>query len=169
MAEIRAESMSKTTGLEQGSQFMQATAVLSPDIDWRHLAGQRLARLVDLEHDCAVMRERLDALRTEHDMLMVLTEERLRQQHKLKVIGERREGVLDDLMRRHAQMENSHSWRITAPLRALFRRGARGRHLLTRVLLAVLRSSRLGPMAARLAPALHARVRSRLSSRLAVH
>jgi hypothetical protein len=100
---------------------------------------------------------------------MLRTDERLRQLHNLQIIGECREQALGQLTREHALMENSRSWRITAPLRAFFRRWDAGKRFVMRVARAVSRKSRLGPVAARLAPGLHARVRSRLSPPGAVH
>jgi len=141
----------------------------SSGIDWPGLARQRLARLVELEHDCAVMRDRLDQLRSDNDGLRTLNDDRLQYVRRLRIAGESARERIAELGDKCALMESSRSWRITAPLRYLAMRSAGGKHFVARILRAVVRRSRLGPFAARIAPTLHARARANLYSRRELH
>jgi hypothetical protein len=131
-------------------------------LDWKALADQRLSRLVKVEHDCAIFHDRLDRLRSEHDALLLINDGRLESLHALQKSAERYEQIVMELAQKCASMEASRSWRVTAPLRNFSTQARSIKSLALVVLRWVLRRARLGRVFARIAPALHARVRSQL-------
>ena len=131
-------------------------------LDWKALADQRLSRLVKVEHDCAIFHDRLDRLRSEHDALLLINDGRLECLRALQKSAERYEQIVMELAQKCASMEASRSWRVTAPLRNF---STRVRWIKSSALAAlrwVIRGARLGRAFSRIAPTLHARVRSRL-------
>jgi len=139
----------------------------TPDMDWREISGQRLDRLVDLEHDYFLMRERLSALQTDYRELIVVSEGR---QQRIREL-ERSMAALDDrlcaLMCECEAMRASRSWRITEPLRALSVWRTEGKRAVRRgmrVVFDVPMLCRAGSLVTRLAPGLSRRVRSALYS-----
>lgn len=131
-------------------------------LDWKVLADQRLNRLVKVENDCSVMHERLERLRSEHDALLLVNDNYLKRLHALQKSAEQCHQAVIELDRRCASMEASRSWRITAPLRNFSTRTRRIRPVILDAVRRVIRRTRLGPAFSRIAPALHARARSRL-------
>lgn len=85
--------------------------------DWKNVAGDRLAKLVELEHDYTVVRDRLVSLQNAHHqeaqrMLTMLT--------MLQSLRRERDALADELMAlsaMQASILSSRSWRITQPLR----------------------------------------------------
>lgn len=166
------ERRNSSAGEAIGSASEADTNVL----DWRVLADRRLTRLVDLEHDCSVMRDRLNLLQLDYRELLVTSEDQLRCIRELHVAGHvagekmRRRSddlarELDDLARELAGMQASRSWRVTRPLRALSRQAAVARRGVGRALRAMLRIPllrRVARLAVRWLPGLHERLRSRL-------
>jgi hypothetical protein len=118
---------------------------------WRELAARRLLLLVTAEHDVSMLRDRLDLLQSEQQVLL-----RERSEQLLRI--------------RHLEAElatvvNSRSWRLTAPLRDS---SLRWRHLKTR-LRSALRWLVMRPVArpmvrlvARMLPGMSLRWRARL-------
>ncbi len=166
--------MSKRSQLDPSNAHSNALESQTPVLlegDWRVLAEQRLARLVEIEHDHSVMLDRLALLQVDYLEVVVASEQRLAQ---IGVIG--RDGA--KLKTRLRELENAHrlaqaafegicqsrSWRVTRPMRAvstwLGRRGVIGsiaRHLLRIPL--VRRTARA---VVRRVPGLHERIRSRI-------
>ena len=138
-------------------------------IDWGALADARLDRLVELEHDCSVLRDRMEGLQLEYRELLVESDRQSRRRRELdqtRVILSRR---LEDLTREHADMRasflGSRSWRLTRPLRSLSTSVSGVRTAVGKVLRGrgrVLGLRRVAGMVARMVPGLHRRVRSRL-------
>lgn len=127
----------------------------APELDWRALAGQRLSRLVELEHDCFVMRDRLEQLQVECSALQLENEAQL---ERIWRMTRKQEQEL-------ARILQSWSWRITRPLRALSVRTAPVRPILGRLLRMPLRVPWVKRAAVAIVlrmPRLHAHVRSRL-------
>ncbi|WP_426700846.1 hypothetical protein ACPPVV_15920 [Rhodanobacter sp. Col0626] len=81
-------------------------------LDWRMVAEQRLGRLVDIEHDHAVIRDRLELLQVDYREILVANTEQLQ---RISGLDRERRALTDKL----ADMERSHSWRLTQPLRAV--------------------------------------------------
>ncbi|OOG51055.1 hypothetical protein [Rhodanobacter sp. C01] len=145
-----------------------AGAVSAP-LDWHWLAAQRLSRLVEVEHDCSVVRERLDSLQNDYRESLVARDGQLQQ---IRELGDR----LADLAQVHARMRmeyesaqaallGSRSWRMTRPLRMLSMQVVSARRRIGGLLRAMLRVPllrRVARVLARLVPGLHARLRSRL-------
>lgn len=141
-------------------------------VDWRALADARLTRLVELEHDLSVLRDRMNALQIEYRELLVTGDnqlQRLREVDRARVKLGRR---LDDLAREHAAMRasflGSRSWRLTRPLRSLSAAVSACRSGTGNLLRAMLRVPwlrRVAGMLARRVPGLHRRLRSRLYPR----
>lgn len=118
---------------------------------WRELATRRLSRLVAAEHDVSLLRERLDLLQSEQQVLL-----RERGEQLLRI--RRLESEL-------AIVLASRSWRLTAPLRDS---SHRWRHLKVKVR-AVLRWFVMRPVVrpairliVRMLPGLSLRLRARL-------
>jgi hypothetical protein len=118
---------------------------------WRELATRRLSLLVAAEHDVSVLREHLDLLQSEQQVLL-----RERGEQLLRI--RRLESEL-------AMVLASRSWRLTAPLRDS---SHRWRHLKVKVR-AVLRWFVMRPvmrpairLIARMLPGLSLRLRARL-------
>lgn len=148
---------------------VSATDTVSAGLDWRRLANQRLSRLVEIEHDYSVVRERLDSLQGDYRESLVARND---QSQRIRDLDDR----LAELAQRHARMRmeyesaqaallGSRSWRMTQPLRILSMRFASIRHRSGGLLRAMLRVPLLRWVARvlmRLVPGLHARLRSRL-------
>jgi len=133
-------------------------AIESSAIDWRLLAGRRLNRLVELEHDYAVIRDRLDRLQTTYGLLFNENDNRMYRMRHLEKL--------------HATMLDSFSWRMTRPLRSLSGIGAGGKRLLIRILRALSRRPLLRRVAGALVrrmPGLHRLVRTALFPQSPAH
>ena len=138
-------------------------------MDWGALADARLTRLVELEHDCSVLRDRMEGLQLEYRELLVASDRQSRRSRELdqaRVMLSRR---LEDLTREHADMRasflGSRSWRLTRPLRSLSASVSGARTAVGNVLRGMLRVRwlrRVAGIVARMVPGLHRRVRSRL-------
>jgi hypothetical protein len=152
--------MNKDHAME--SSLAKVAATVPHTIDWKEVATRRLGHLVRVEHDFAVMRERFERLRSEHDALLLVNDRRLMRLQLLQTSIERSDQLAIDFAARYASMEASRSWRITAPLRKLSTKGRLTKRTLLSALLASARSTRLGSMFARISPTLHARIRARL-------
>jgi hypothetical protein len=145
-----------------GSLQTELQAVMPHAFDWKDIATRRLSCLVRAEHECAVLRDRFERLRSEHDALLLINDDRLARLHVLQISIERYNQTLIDMAGRCASLEASRSWRITAPLRHLSTQSRRMKHAVMAALLWSVRSAHLGPVFARISPALHARIRARL-------
>ncbi|MEY2152581.1 hypothetical protein AB7849_16865 [Rhodanobacter sp. 115] len=150
----------------------QTISPQSSGMDWRVLSDQRLDRLVDLEHDCFLMRERLAALQMDYRELFAVSEGRQQRTREL----ERAMAVLDDRLHAlayerdvmRASFLGSRSWRITRPLRAVRHWRSWIPHAASRVARAVLEVPvlrRVAGLIARRFPWLHQRIRAKLYSR----
>lgn len=125
---------------------------------WRALSARRLTLLVTAEHDVSILRDRLDMLQCEQQVLM---------RERQALLRERGEQFL-----RMRQLENelsvvlsSRSWRLTAPLRNASRGRVRGKAVLRAMLrrLIMLRVARpIVRTVVRLFPGLSLRLRARL-------
>lgn len=148
---------------------VSAAGTVPAVLDWRRLADQRLSRLVELEHDYSVVRERLDSLQNDYRESLVAIDDQLQ---RIRELDDR----LADLAQTHASMRmeyestqaallGSRSWRMTRPLRTLSMRIASARRRIGGLLRAMLRVPllrRISRVLVRLMPGLHARLRSRL-------
>lgn len=135
-----------------------ASGTVSTALDWHRLADQRLSRLVEIEHDYSVVRERLDALQDDYRESLAARDGLLRHIREL-------DDRLAKLASVQAALLGSHSWRMTKPLRTLSMRIASARRRVGRLLRSMLRIpllQRVSRALMRLAPGLHARLRSRL-------
>lgn len=148
---------------------MFAVATEPGTIDWRSLADARLTRLVELEHDCAVLRDRMNALQIEYRELLVAGDNRLQRIWELDRTRVKLGRRLDELAREHAgtlaSILGSRSWRLTRPLRSLSAAVPAGRRSVGSLLRAMLRVPwlrRVAGVVARMVPGLHRRLRSRL-------
>ena len=146
-----------------------ATTEAPAAINWRALADARLARLVELEHDCSVLRDRMSVLQIEYRELLAASDSQLQRIWELDRERMKLHRRLDGLAIEHAQMQdsflNSRSWRLTRPLRGLSRAataGNRGVASLVRAMLRVPIVRRVAGVVARMVPGLHRRLRSRL-------
>ncbi|WP_243050011.1 hypothetical protein [Dyella sp. RRB7] len=100
-------------------------------LDWHAVANDRLAKLIELEHECSVARAQLSALQAERHEWEARHAEDLRrahaQRHALVVELEQLEAKLENIETTMQQrleaiqsdFLSSTSWRVTAPLRAL--------------------------------------------------
>ena len=147
-------------------------AMASGVVDWRVLADARLTRLVELEHDCSVMRERMSALQIEYRELLVTSDSQLQQIWELDRTKVKLNRRLAELERAHADMRasflGSRSWRLTRPLRSLSTSVSAGRRGVGNLLRAMLRVPwlrRIAGLMAHMVPGLHRRLRSRLYPR----
>lgn len=163
MSEVRSASLELATDAVASSPSVVA--------DWRKLADQRLAHLVELEHDHAVMRDRLALLQVDYREVLVAGEDRLRRIAELDRERVKLEERLDQLAKEYASMHasfvGSRSWRVTRPLRAISTWLAPGRRGIGSVLRAMLRIPglrRAARIAVRLVPGLHSYLRARLYS-----
>lgn len=162
----------RNTSTANDKTDMFAVATPPGAIDWRALADKRLTRLGELEHDCSVLRDRMNALQTEYRELLVAGDSQLQRIWELDRTREKLGHRLDELARQHAQtlasLLGSRSWRVTRPLRSLSalvsgRKGGVGN--LLRAMLRVPWLRRVAGAVARIVPGLHRRLRSRLYPR----
>lgn len=144
-------------------------AAVSSALDWRKLADQRLSRLVELEHDYSVVRDRLDSLQNDYRESLATGAGQL--QHirelddRLADLAQTSANIRMEYESAQAALLGSRSWRITRPLRALSMRIVSvRRHIgrLLRVMLRVPLLRRVAGVAVRLVPGLHERIHSRL-------
>jgi hypothetical protein len=159
--------MKEQPDLPTGDAIGAAVETASNALDWRVQANRRLTRLVALEHDYSVMRDRLSLLQVDYRELLVAGEDQLQRIRELDKAHAQLNDRLNDLTREYADIQASRSWRLTRPLRALSTQAATGRRGVGRVLRALLRIPwlrRVARVVARLVPGLHERVRSRLYS-----
>ncbi len=141
-------------------------------VDWRALADARLTRLVQLEHDLSVLRERMNAVQVEYRELLLASDSQLQRIWEVDRARVKLGRRLDDLAREHAAMRSSflgsRSWRLTRPLRSLSASVSacrRGVGNLLRAMLRVPWLRRVAGIVARTVPGLHRRLRSRLYPR----
>lgn len=141
----------------------------SNGIDWRVLADRRLSRLVEIEHDHSVMRDRLALLQIDYREILVASDHQLQRLAELDRVRVELEGRLVELAREHASMHasfvESRSWRLTLPLRVVSTWRKEGRYRpghLARTMLRMPLFRRAARLVVRLVPGLHARLRSRL-------
>ncbi len=134
--------------------------------DWRAVAEQRLKRLVELEHDHSVMKDRLAMLQGEHQELLLASDARLQQIHALQRRCRDLEWGLHQAVAQQHHIETSflqsRSWRVTRPLRALSPRSGGLRGVVKRVLRGLIRVPGMRWLARQLLrplPRLHARLR----------
>ena len=137
--------------------------------DWSAVADQRLSRLVELEHDAFLMRERLSLLQVDYRQLLLVGEaqlQRLFEINKSRMLLARQ---LHELEREHAAAQaallGSRSWHLTRPLRAMAERARsarRGTGNLLRTMLRVRLLRGIARRLVRLVPGLHQRMRSGL-------
>jgi len=155
------------------SDSIESTVVAeSSTIDWRLLAGRRLNRLVALEHDCVVIRDRLDRLQTTYGLLLNESDRRTHRMHHVGKLHLALSEEFADLTQRHTAILASRSWRMTRPLRWLSSRGAGGKRLLIRILRALSRRPLLRRVAGALVrrmPGLHRLVRTTLFPKSSAH
>lgn len=148
--------------------MVPVAGTVSTALDWRTLADRRLSRLVELEHDYSIVRERLDSLQNDYRESLVAREGQLQ---RIAELNDR----LADLAQTHVRIRmeyesaqaallGSRSWRMTRPLRVLSVRMASARRHIVRLLRAMLRIPllrRVARVVVRLVPGLHARLVSR--------
>jgi len=146
-----------------------AAPLVPASLDWRKLADQRLARLVELEHDHAVMRDRLALLQVDYRQMLVASEEQLQRIVELDRERLKMERRLAELAREcvdvRAAFVNSRSWHLTRPLRVISRWWVADRHSvggLVRMMLRVPLLRRGARFVVRRVPGLHGRLRARL-------
>lgn len=140
----------------QGMERLPPSPVTA--LDWRTLAEDRLQRLVEMEHDHAVIRDRLGLVQVDYREVLVANAEQLQRIRALDQEHGR-------LQRALADIENSHSWRLTRPLRTLAAWSRRGRHragTLVRVLLRVPALRRAARLLVRCVPGMGGYLRRRL-------
>ncbi len=156
-----------------------AAGVESITFCWRSVAGSRLIRLIELEHDYGIMRDRLERLQAEYGALFSAGEIGKKRIYELEKLNdaiaikyfESQESVAE-LNQRHAAMEaeflGSRSWRLTRPLRGISTFIANKKHLVAKVLRRMLRVSafrRIARIVARCMPGVAGCVRSTLYPR----
>lgn len=161
---------------QDGPTVLAETPAATTTFDWRRLADQRLDRLVELEHDYALMRDRLSLLQVDYRLMLVASEEQLRsilERDRARLRLEQRLVALEGECTRareafaatHALMLNSRSWRLTRPLRVFSRWWVEDQRSLggaARVILRVPLFRRVARFGMRRMPGLHARLRARL-------
>lgn len=139
--------------------------------DWRVLAEQRLARLVEIEHDHSVMLDRLALLQVDYLEEIVASEQRLAHIGRLGLEEAKLHLRLRELEDAHAVAQasfervcQSRSWRVTRPLRAVSTWVALRHDVgsMARGILRIPLIRRTARAVARRVPGLHARIRSRL-------
>jgi hypothetical protein len=159
-----------TRGIAAAAAAEAGMQAQSGSVDWRALADQRLTRLIELEHDHAVMCDRLALLQVDYRELLVASEERLQRISEVDRARLNLEERLADLARERAHLQAVHmsfvesrSWRLTRPLRAMSRwRSSPSAGGLARDLLRIPALRRAARLVVRLLPGLHQRLRSRL-------
>lgn len=130
--------------------------------DWRNVAGNRLAKLVELEHDYTVVRDRIASLQSSHHL------ETRRMLTMLQSLRRERDALADELLAlsaMQASILSSRSWRITQPLRnatILARRGKQYPKHILRGFLAIPLLRRVARRAAMTMPGLARRVHTLL-------
>jgi hypothetical protein len=130
-------------------------------MDWRVVAEQRLGRLVEMEHDRAVIFDRLELLQVDYREILVANAEQLQ---RISGLNGERKALMDKL----AELEGSRSWRVTRPLRAASTWSGAARRHASSVIHALLRIRvlrRAARIIVRLTPGLHERLRSKLRAR----
>lgn len=104
-------------------------------LQWKELAGRRLAKLVELEHDYSVIEDRLASLQSEyHQEVRRLWEQLQSLSQERDVLAEQ----LAELSLTHSSFLSSRSWRITKPLRDVSLHMQQGKRGFKRVLRATL-------------------------------
>jgi hypothetical protein len=146
-----------------------AAVVVSTAVDWRSLADQRLGRLVELEHDYSIMRDRLALLQNDYRESLVANmgqQQRIRQlDDRLADLAKKCVSMRTEYESAQAALLGSRSWRLTRPLRALSEGRVAARRRLGRLLRGMLQVPllrRVAGLVVRLVPGLHARLHSRL-------
>ena len=155
--------------LPGGTDGIGAASPAAMRLDWHEVADQRLARLVELEHDHAVMCDRLELLQVDWRQMLVVSEERLQRIVEQDRERSKMECRLAELAREsaamHATFVNSRSWRLTRPLRVVSGWWMGDRRSITALLRAMLRVPlvrRGARFVVRWVPGLHGRMRARL-------
>jgi hypothetical protein len=148
---------------------LSGAPLVPASLDWRKLADQRLSRLVELEHDHAVMCDRLALLQVDYRQMLVANEEQLQRIVELDRERLKMERRLAELARECADVRatfvNSRSWRLTRPLRVISRWWVVDRHSIGGLVRAMLRIPLLrrgARFVVRRVPGLHGRLRARL-------
>jgi hypothetical protein len=156
-------------GISPGSVTGPVASPPEGGVDWRALADRRLTRLVEIEHDHSIMRDRLAQLQVDYREILVASDGQLQHLTELDRMRLKLEGRLAELAHEHADMhasyEGSRSWRLTRPLRAISAwrgKGRRGVGRLARGLLRISLLRRAARLVVRLVPGLHERLHSRL-------
>jgi hypothetical protein len=155
---------------------LSGAPLVPASLDWRKLADQRLFRLVEIEHDHAVMCDRLALLQVDYRQMLVANEEqlqrivemdreRLKMERRLAELARECADVRAAFERMHASFVNSRSWRLTRPLRVISRWWVVDRHSIGGLVRAMLRIPLLrrgARFVVRRVPGLHGRLRARL-------
>jgi hypothetical protein len=138
-------------------------------VDWRSLADQRLGRLVELEHDYSIMRDRLALLQNDYRESLVTN---MGQLQRIRELDDRLADLAQTCISMRTEYESaqaallgSRSWRLTRPLRAFSEGMVAARRRLGRLLRGMLRVPllrRVAGFVVRRVPGLHARLHSRL-------
>jgi hypothetical protein len=109
--------------------YMQNTSpekIQQIGVQWPEVAAQRLAKLVELEHDYSVVHDRLSAVQSEYQ------QETRRLLGQLESLSQERDALADklaELSLMQASFLSSRSWRVTKPLRDMslhMQQGRRG-------------------------------------------
>ena len=155
---------------------LPAAPLVPAGLDWRKLADQRLSRLVELEHDHAVMHDRLALLQVDYRQMLVangeqlqrmveVDRERLKVEHRLAELARECADVRVAFESMRASFVNSRSWRLTRPLRVISRWWVADRHSIGGLLRTMLRVPLLrrgARFVVRWVPGLHGHLRARL-------
>lgn len=92
------------------SDDMQPSPIAA--LDWRALAEDRLQRLVEMEHDHALIRDRLELVQVDFREVLLANAEQLQRILALDRDHKRLQCTLTDI-------ESSYSWRLMWPVRAI--------------------------------------------------
>lgn len=94
-------------------------------LNWQELAERRLAKLIDIEHEATIARDRLDRLQADYCALALQHEEQrrsavmlTRRGDALTKQGDEQQRRIGELEHELAQMLASRSWRWTVPIRS---------------------------------------------------
>lgn len=156
-------------GMSRDGATRPAASPAPGGVDWRALADQRLTRLVEIEHDHSIMRDRLARLQVDYREILVASDGQLKRlaemdQTRMK-LEDRLAGLAREYADMHASFVGSRSWRLTRPLRAISALRGEGRQGIGRLARALLRVPllrRAARLVVRFVPGLHERLRSGL-------
>ena len=88
-----------------------AVVVVSAAVDWRSLADQRLGRLVELEHDYSIMRDRLALLQHDYRESLVTN---MGQQQRIRELDDRLEDLAKKCISMRTEYESAQAARDMA-------------------------------------------------------